>query len=137
MTKQTNGGMMNCRSQDASLIHLESELNEFKDSFKYILEDVREESFQFKVPKYFEEYLKKMFEYTVMGGKMTRGCLVVITHKYLNRTKILEENVLKARRLGWCVEILQGLFLVLDDIMDASHTRRGKPCWYKLVCRTI
>lgn len=27
---------------------------------------------------------------------------------------------------------LQAFFLVADDLMDSSHTRRGQPCWYKL-----
>ncbi|KAJ0935945.1 putative transferase [Helianthus annuus] len=27
-------------------------------------------------------------------------------------------------RLGWCIEWLQANFLVLDDIMDESHTNR-------------
>jgi hypothetical protein len=28
---------------------------------------------------------------------------------------------------------LQAMFLVADDMMDASITRRGSPCWYRMV----
>lgn len=27
---------------------------------------------------------------------------------------------------------LQAFFLVADDVMDGSHTRRGQPCWFRL-----
>ena len=39
---------------------------------------------------------------------------------------------LQAAALGWCIEFLQAFFLVADDVMDGSITRRGQPCWYKL-----
>lgn len=59
-----------------------------------------------------------------------------------------EEEYVNAAILGWCVELvscctftasitrsmqplqLQAYFLVADDIMDASITRRSQPCWY-------
>jgi farnesyl diphosphate synthase len=53
---------------------------------------------------------------------------------------------MKASILGWTVELvlsttrksggqwqLQAYFLVADDMMDASYTRRGQLCWYKRV----
>ena len=34
--------------------------------------------------------------------------------------------------MGWGAELLQGAFLIADDIMDEAETRRGKPAWYRL-----
>ncbi|XP_037948253.1 farnesyl pyrophosphate synthase-like [Teleopsis dalmanni] len=42
------------------------------------------------------------------------------------------ENIKLAQYLGWCVEMLQSFLIIYDDIMDASTTRRGQPCWYKM-----
>ena len=46
--------------------------------------------------------------------------------------KLSAYEVERANVLGWCIEWLQACFLVADDVMDASVTRRGQPCWYKL-----
>ena len=35
-----------------------------------------------------------------------------------------------AALVGWCIELLQAEFLLVDDVMDGSTTRRGQPCWY-------
>eukprot|EP01103_Thecamoeba_quadrilineata_P010357 TRINITY_DN2210_c0_g1_i3.p1 TRINITY_DN2210_c0_g1~~TRINITY_DN2210_c0_g1_i3.p1 ORF type:complete len:286 (+),score=55.12 TRINITY_DN2210_c0_g1_i3:133-990(+) len=45
---------------------------------------------------------------------------------------VTQDDIKKASVLGWSIEWIQASFLVLDDIMDQSLTRRGQPCWYKL-----
>ena len=41
------------------------------------------------------------------------------------------QEIADAATLGWTIEFLQAFFLVADDVMDESETRRGQPCWYK------
>nr|XP_009800092.1 PREDICTED: farnesyl pyrophosphate synthase 1-like [Nicotiana sylvestris] len=74
-----------------------------------------------------------MLDYNVPGGKLNRGLSVIDSYSLLNDGRELtSEEIFQASALGWCIEWLQAYFLVLDDIMDNSHTRRGQPCWYKL-----
>uniref|UniRef100_A0A452ZQR6 Uncharacterized protein n=1 Tax=Aegilops tauschii subsp. strangulata TaxID=200361 RepID=A0A452ZQR6_AEGTS len=66
-------------------------------------------------------------------GKCNRGLSVVDSYKLLKGVDVLtEEEMFLASTLGWCIEWLQAFFLVLDDIMDDSHTRRGQPCWFRV-----
>src|ERR1700761_8675709 len=55
---------------------------------------------------------------------------VVDTTTLLFGRSLSESESFKASALGWLVELLQAFFLVADDIMDDSKTRRGSPCWY-------
>lgn len=66
-----------------------------------------------------------------MGGKCNRGMSVPDSVSLLLDRPLTEEEYFKAATLGWLVELLQAFFLVSDDIMDSSITRRGKPCWYR------
>eukprot|EP01018_Ginkgo_biloba_P010185 Gb_29810 [translate_table: standard] len=89
-----------------------------------------------------------MLDYTVPGGKLNRGLSVIDSYRILKTGKeITEDEVFLGCVLGWCIEWvamkalfdiqilvwqLQSYFLVLDDIMDGCHTRRGQPCWFRL-----
>ena len=94
------------------------------------------------VPEAAVEYISKMMDYTVMGGKFNRGTTVVSVYRVL-REQQHEQNpsvssssftpyeLCQAATLGWTVEFLQAFFLVADDVMDESELRRGVPCWYQ------
>ncbi|CAO1617296.1 unnamed protein product [Parajaminaea phylloscopi] len=92
------------------------------------------------MPTEAQEWFRKNLDYNTPGGKLNRGLSVVDTVDILlctdqsgNRTRDLTEpEYLKAAILGWCIELLQAYFLVADDMMDQSITRRGQPCWYKV-----
>jgi len=70
------------------------------------------------MPSHAQDWYQKNLDYNVPGGKLNRGISVV--------------EYFKAATLGWCVELLQAYFLVADDMMDQSITRRGQPCWFRL-----
>jgi farnesyl diphosphate synthase len=55
---------------------------------------------------------------------------VVDTTQILLGRELNTDEYFRAATLGWLIELLQAFFLVSDDIMDASKTRRGQPCWY-------
>ncbi|KAE8811895.1 Farnesyl pyrophosphate synthetase [Hordeum vulgare] len=73
----------------------------------------------------------EMLDYNVLGGKCNRGLFVIDSYNTLQGVDVLsKEETFLACTLGWCIEWLQAYFLVLDDIMDNSQTRRGQPCWF-------
>lgn len=78
------------------------------------------------------KWFKDMLDYTCQGGKMNRGLSVLASYRHLVGDRaVTKEEVKEAQILGWCIEMLQAFFLVADDIMDGSHTRRGQPCWFR------
>lgn len=66
-----------------------------------------------------------------VGGKCNRGMSVPDSASLLLGKPLTEEQYFQAATLGWMTELLQAFFLVSDDLMDSSITRRGKPCWYR------
>jgi len=72
-------------------------------------------------------HFKNVLDYNITDGKKLRGTIVIDTVRTISNDEFLLKQ---AAILGWCIELMQGAFLVADDLMDHSLTRRGKSCWY-------
>lgn len=108
------------------------ELNKYFDKFmaRFVSETAKENELDEAQVK----RLNHLFEYNCLGGKAFRGVQVVTAVRKVCELKGKDFESVKesAFALAWAVEVLQACFLVADDIMDKSETRRGQPCWYKL-----
>ncbi|KAG5462587.1 MAG: farnesyl pyrophosphate synthase [Olpidium bornovanus] len=135
--------------------------DDFVSFFDVLAEEVLREVQQYNLPKEAACWLRKVRNGPPRqarrlprhpGRKMNRGLAVVDTLRILKRgAELSNEEYEKACILGWCVEWTDGLplpdrflsassnlrqlqsfFLVADDIMDDSKTRRGQPCWFRV-----
>ncbi|CAG9764136.1 unnamed protein product [Ceutorhynchus assimilis] len=84
-----------------------------------------------ELPEVMKRFARTL-QYNTPNGKKYRGMIVISSYKMLeDPARLTPENIRLASIVGWCVEMLQAYFLILDDIMDSSETRRGNPCWYR------
>lgn len=81
---------------------------------------------------YAVEWLERMHKYNVPHGKLNRGLAVLDGMRALKGSYVTVADERAAMIVGWGIEWLQAYFLVADDIMDESITRRGQPCWYRV-----
>jgi len=108
------------------------EKKDFMLVFRTLTEEVLESVDQYSLPPRTRDYMKRMAVYNVPKGKLTRGLTVISALKEIKfgGKPLPAAEYQRAATLGWCVEWLQAMFLVMDDIMDESETRRGQICWY-------
>ncbi|KAI9439016.1 farnesyl diphosphate synthase [Lactarius indigo] len=104
----------------------------FEAMYTVILRDLLDDFRKHNMPEEVIKYCLRSATYNVPGGKLNRGLSVVDSVAILKGRELTEEEYFKAAVLGWSVELMQAYFLVVDDIMDSSITRRGQPCWYRL-----
>lgn len=97
-----------------------------RDEMLVHMKDVNE------MPQEAIDWCRDMLEYNVPGGKLNRGMTVVQVQETLVGRPLTLVEYARASVLGWAIEFLQAFFLVADDVMDDSVTRRGQPCWYRL-----
>jgi farnesyl diphosphate synthase len=108
----------------------EKERGDFNAVFPVLVEDLTGSPDLRDMPET-NRWMKKVLEYNVPFGKQNRGLSLALAYRYLAKD-LTRDNIQLSYVLGWCVEILQAFFLVADDIMDESETRRGRLCWYKV-----
>ncbi|CAJ2507244.1 Uu.00g084300.m01.CDS01 [Anthostomella pinea] len=106
-------------------------IKEFEAVFPKLQDDVLSWAKQYNLPQQQLDWYKAALENNAYGGKCNRGMSVPDSVSILINKPLSEDEYFKAATLGWMIELLQAFFLVSDDMMDGSITRRGKPCWYR------
>ncbi|RVX73602.1 Farnesyl pyrophosphate synthase [Exophiala mesophila] len=104
---------------------------DFEKVFPSLVEDLLAEAKKYNLPENALQWFEKSLNANTPGGKLNRGISVPDTASQLLQRPLSPEEFKDLATLGWLTELLQAFFLVSDDIMDASITRRGEPCWYR------
>lgn len=106
--------------------------HEFEEVFPQLVEDLVAHARQYGMPSNALDWYRRSLMHNTVGGKYNRGMSVVDTSALLLGRPLQRDEARDSATLGWCTELLQAFFLVSDDIMDSSQTRRGSPCWYRM-----
>ncbi|KAF7360368.1 Farnesyl pyrophosphate synthetase [Mycena venus] len=109
-----------------------SKRERFEQAFTVIRQELFDAFAAQGVPDDAQNWYRRNIDYNVPGGKLNRGLSVVDTVEIIKGRPLAEREFLQAAVLGWAVEFLQAFFLVTDDLMDKSLTRRGQPCYYRV-----
>ena len=107
-------------------------VEEFKEHYTSLSREiVLTSQNEFELPDVAANRVLQLLDYSVPGGKVNRGLTVVHVAEVMTPGRRLDLNERRAlAALGWTIEWMQASFLVADDMMDSSITRRGQPCWY-------
>ncbi|WEW56204.1 Farnesyl pyrophosphate synthetase [Emydomyces testavorans] len=104
---------------------------DFEAVFPSLVQDLSEHAKQYGIPTTALEWFQRSLNANTPGGKLNRGLSVPDSALSLLNQPLTDKQFKDLCTLGWFTELLQAFFLVSDDIMDSSITRRGEPCWYR------
>ncbi|PGH07055.1 hypothetical protein AJ80_08068 [Polytolypa hystricis UAMH7299] len=104
---------------------------DFEAVWPSLVKDLSESASQYGIPATALKWFQDGLNANTPGGKLNRGLSVPDTARELLSTPLTDEQFKHLCTLGWMTELLQAFFLVADDMMDSSITRRGEPCWYR------
>lgn len=107
------------------------ESREFMAVFPDIVRDLTEIGKKYPEISDVTKWYAKVLQYNVPGGKKNRGLALIASYRlFMAESELNPEKLRLAQIMGWCIEMLQSFLLVMDDLMDSSEMRRGRPCWY-------
>ena len=109
----------------------EDDKTKFLKCFEQLKEELVRDEIEDNQVQIAVDWIREMISYNVPHGKLNRGIAVMDGMRALGKDEVSEKDMWKAMVVGWGIEWLQAYFLVADDIMDESITRRGQPCWYR------
>nr|XP_050844532.1 farnesyl pyrophosphate synthase isoform X2 [Vespula vulgaris] len=108
----------------------EHEISELMNVWPALLHDLINTDHYLDLPDV-SKWMVKSLQYNVLHGRKRRALTLIRTYQMLTpQEKLTNENIHLVRILGWCMELLQGFLLIIDDIQDKSQIRRNQPCWY-------
>ncbi|KAJ5896864.1 uncharacterized protein N7473_006263 [Penicillium subrubescens] len=80
------------------------------------------------------EAVERIFQcltFNTKGGNLLRSRTALDSGRILNGHELSPAQSEDLAVLGCLLELLNAAYVVWDDIMDGSTTRRGQPCWYR------
>ncbi|PHH68314.1 hypothetical protein CDD82_655 [Ophiocordyceps australis] len=108
-----------------------ADLPDLNATLARLTEELVEKLASMKYPRDGAEAYRKCLLINTQGGKLNRCLSVLDTGKTLRHQVLTETETEHLMVLGWLVEMFNASYIIWDDIMDQSETRRGKPCWYR------
>lgn len=81
--------------------------------------------------KHIANWYKNVLNYNAVSGKKIRPLTFLNAYQIImnHYGRTVDRELIYS--LAWAIELYQVFFLVADDIMDHSITRRGSLCWHK------
>jgi len=75
------------------------------------------------------EVMKNLKEFNLRGGKRIRPALMIHAYKCFSELGDKEKEILNA---SLAIELMEGFFLIHDDVLDQDELRRGGPTFHTI-----
>ncbi|KAK9872497.1 hypothetical protein WA026_017963 [Henosepilachna vigintioctopunctata] len=105
----------------------------FMDYFPRIVEDATQKESILNYPKV-SQRLRKFLNYYCTAGRHMRQHILIYVYKMIEEHfgTFDQKNMEDVYKLGWCLELHNCQFMLVDDLIDNHEMRKGKKAWHKL-----